>query len=106
MGGSGSVVRIAGIRSNAIAADQVSYAKASLTIPTGPSLRLALSLETARARSLDDGRTYGVSGLGITGDLPGFGWFTAVRVDLGLGLQSDIAGLKAVTGLVALLRVF
>ena len=106
VGGSGSVVRIAGIRSNAIAADQVSYAKASLTIPTGPSLRLALSLETARARSLDDGRTYGVSGLGITGDLPGFGWFTAVRVDLGLGLQSDIAGLKSVTGLVALLRVF
>ena len=27
-------------------------------------------------------------------------------VDLGLGLKSDIAGLKAVTGMVALLRVF
>ena len=106
VGGAGSVVHIAGIRSNAIAADQVSFAKASLTIPTGPSLRLALSLETARARSLDDGQTYGVSGLGITGDLPGFWWFTSVRVDLGLGLKSDIAGLKAVTGMVALLRVF
>ena len=106
VGGPGAVVRIAGIRAHAISADQVSFAKASFTIPTGPSLRLSLSLETARARSLDDQKTYGVSGLGIAGDLPGFGWFTAVRVDLGLGLQSDIAGVKSVNGFVALLRVF
>jgi len=47
-----------------------------------------------------------MSGLGISGDLPGFWWFTAVRVDLGIGLQSDIAGVKAANGYVALLRVF
>ena len=62
--------------------------------------------EYARARSLDDGKTYGMSGLAISGDLPGFWWFTAVRVDLGIGLQSDIAGVKAANGYVALLRVF
>ena len=106
VGGMGGAVRIAGIRSNAIAADQVTYAKTGLTIPTGPTLRLSLSLEHARARSLDDGKTYGVSGVGISGDLPGFWWFTAVRVDLGVGVQSDIVGVKSVNGYVALLRVF
>ena len=84
----------------------VACAKASLAIPTGPSLRLTVSLEHAGVRSLDDRKTYGVSGLGFTGDLPGFWWFTTVRVDLGVGLQSDIAGVKCVTGYVALLRVF
>ena len=106
VGGVGSAVHIAGIRSNAITADQVAYAKTSLAIPTGPSLRLTISLEHAEARSLDDGKTYGVSGVGFTGDLPGFWWFTAVRVDLGVGLQSDIAGVTCVSGYVALLRVF
>ncbi len=106
VGGMGSVVRIAGIRSNAIAADQVAYAKTRVAIPTGPSLRLSVSLEHARARGLGDGKTYGVSGLGLTGDLPGFWWFTSVRVDLGFGLQSDIAGVKTVSGYVALLRLF
>jgi hypothetical protein len=106
VGGMGSVVRVAGIRSNAVAADQVTYAKAGLAIPTGPSLRLTLSLDHAQARSLDNGKSYGLSGLGITGDLPGFWWFTALRVDLGVGLQSDIAGVRGVNGYVALLRVF
>ncbi len=106
VGGMGGTVRIAGIRANAVAADQLSYAKTSLAIPTGPRLRLSLGLEYARARSLDDGKTYGMSGLAISGDLPGFWWFTAVRVDLGIGLQSDIAGVKAANGYVALLRVF
>jgi hypothetical protein len=106
VGGMGSAVHIAGIRSNAIAADQAAYAKTSLAIPTGPNLRLTVSLEHARVRSLDDGKAYGLSGVGFTGDLPGFWWFTAVRVDLGVGLQSDIAGVKCVNGYVALLRVF
>jgi len=106
VGGMGGAVRIAGIRSHAIAADQVAYAKTGLTLPTGPNLRLAFSLDHARARSLDDGKTYGVSGLGLTGDLPGFWWFTAVRVDLGVGIHSDIGGVKTVNGYVALLRVF
>ena len=106
VGGLGGTVRIAGIRSHAITADQLTYAKTSLAIPTGPNLRLSLSLEHARARSLDDQRTYGMTGLGLIGDLPGFWVFTAVRVDLGVGLQSDIAGVKTVNGFVALLRVF
>ena len=106
VGGPSGVVRIAGIRANAITADQVAFAKAALAIPTGPSLRLSLSLEHARARGLDDQKRYGVTGAGIQGDLPGFGWFTTVRVDLGVGLQSDIAGVKTVNGYLALLRVF
>jgi hypothetical protein len=106
VGGAGSAVHIAGIRANAITADQVAFLKTSLAIPTGPSLRLSISLEHAEVRSLDGGRTYGVSGVGFTGDLPGFWWFTAVRVDLGVGVQSDIAGLTCVNGFVALLRVF
>jgi hypothetical protein len=84
----------------------VDYQKVGLAIPTGPSLRLSLSLEHANARSLDDQKTYGVTGVGLTGDLPGFWWFTAVRVDLGVGVQSDIAGVKSVTGYIGLLRVF
>lgn len=106
VGGVGGAVRIAGIRANAITADRLAYAKTSLAIPTGPSLRLSLSLEHARARSLDDQKTYGMTGVGLTGDLPGFWWFTAVRVDLGAGLQSDISGVRTVNGYVALLRVF
>lgn len=105
-GGLGGAVRVAGIRSGAVAADRLSYARAGLVLPSGPGLRLTFSLDHAWVRSLDDRQTYGLSGLGIAGDLPGFGWFTTVRVDLGIGLQSDIPGLKTVNGWVALLRVF
>jgi len=104
--GLGGEVRIAGIRSNAVAADRLDYAKAGLALPATASFRLSLSLDHARARTFDTGITHRLTGLGVTGDLPGFGWFTTVRVDLGVGLQSDIPGLRTVNGLVAFLRVF
>lgn len=104
--GLGGDVRIAGIRSNAIAADRLAYAKAGIVLPPAPSLRLSLTLDHARARALDTGRTHRFTGLGIAGDLPGFKWFTTVRVDLGVGLQSDIPGVRTVNGLIAFLRVF
>lgn len=104
--GLGGDVRIAGIRSNAIAADRLAYAKAGLVLPSTPSFRLSLTLDHARARAYDSQRTYALTGLGVAGDLPGFGWFTTVRVDLGVGLQSDIPGVRTVNGLIAFLRVF
>ncbi|WP_243330058.1 hypothetical protein [Mesoterricola sediminis] len=106
LGGTGGDVRIAGLRSDAITSDQVTYAKAGLVLPTGPRLRLTLSLDQAWARALDDRKTYALTGLGIAGDLPGFGWFTTVRVDLGVGLASTLPGARSVNGYVALLRVF
>ncbi len=106
VGGLGGTVRVPGLRSGAMAADRVAYASAGLVVPTGPNLRLTLTLDHARARSLQDGKTYGFTGLGMAGDLPGFWVFTALRVDLGVGLQSDIPGLRTVNGFVALLRVF
>ena len=106
VGGTGGDVRIAGIRNNAVAADRLTYAKAGLVLPTGPRLRLTLSLDQAWLRSLDDQRTFRVTGLGIAGDLPGFWWFTTVRVDLGVGLLSTLPGVRSCNGFVALLRVF
>lgn len=105
-GGTGGDVRVAGIRNNAIAADRLTYAKAGMVVPTGPRLRFTLSLDQAWMRSLDDQRTYQVTGLGIAGDLPGFWWFTTVRVDLGVGLLSTLPGVRSCNGFVALLRVF
>lgn len=99
----GSVV---GIRANALAADRLLAAKAGVTLPAGPRIRLSAGLDHARARSFDDGLTYRFSGARLSGDLPGFGWFTAARVDLGVGLQSDVPGVKTVNGLLTLLRVF
>jgi hypothetical protein len=106
LGGTGGDVRIPGIRAGSVAADRLEYAKAGVVLPSGRNLRLTLTLDHARARSLDDQKTYGFTGLGIAGDLPGFWWFTTVRVDLGAGLQSDIPGVRTVNGYVALLRVF
>jgi len=99
-------VHVAGIRAGSVAADRVDYVKAGVVLPSGRNLRLTLSLDHARARSLDDRVTYGLTGLGLAGDLPGFWWFTTVRVNLGAGLQSDIPGVRTVNGYVALLRVF
>ncbi len=102
----GSEGGVAGIRANTISADRIHFAKAGIVFPTGGNFRLSLMLDHARARSLDDQKTYGFTGLGVNGDLPGFWWFTTVRVNLGAGLQSDIPGVRTVTGYVALLRVF
>jgi hypothetical protein len=106
VGGLGGEVRVAGIRSNAITADQLSYAKAGMVIPTGPHLRLTVSLDQAWVRTLDNQTTYAVTGLGIAGDLPGFWLFTSVRVDMGVGLLSTLPGVRSCNGFVALLRVF
>lgn len=106
VGGLGGDVRVAGMRSNAITADRLTYAKAGVVLPTGPRLRLTLSLDQAWIHGMDDQKTYAVTGLGVAGDLPGFGWFTTVRVDLGVGLLSTLPGVRSVNGLVALLRVF
>jgi hypothetical protein len=97
---------VAGIRSHALAADRLTSAQVNLTLPSGPSLRLTVGLQQAVARSLDDGRNYRFSGASLSGDLPGFGWFTACRVNLGVGLKSDVPGVKAVNGMFTFLRVF
>jgi len=106
LGGTGGDVRVAGIRSNAVTADQLTYAKAAMVLPTGPHLRLTVGLDQAWLRSMDDQKIYQVTGLGVAGDLPGFWWFTTVRVDLGVGLLSTLPGVRSVNGFVALLRVF
>ena len=97
---------VSGIRSNAITANRIAYARLGAVLPAGPNLRLSVFLDHGEARSLDDQKTYGLTGLGIAGDLPGFWWFTALRLNLGIGLKSDIAGVKTVNGYIALLRVF
>jgi hypothetical protein len=106
LGGLGGNVRVAGIRTNAVVADQLSYAKAGVVLPTGPRLRLTVTLDQAWFRALDDRKTYDLTGLGVAGDLPGFWWFTTVRVDLGVGLASSMPGVRSFNGFVALLRVF
>jgi hypothetical protein len=106
VGGTGGDVRVAGIRSNAIAADRLDYAKASIIVPTGPTLRLTFSLDQGWVRTQDNEKTYAITGLGIAGDLPGFWWFTNERVDLGVGLLSTLPGVRSFNGFVALLRVF
>jgi len=106
VGGFGAEAPVPGIKSGAIAADRLGYGQLALVLPTGPRLRLSTSLTHARMRSLDDQKTYGFTGLGLSGDLPGFGWFTTVRIDLGVGIQSDIKGVKTVNGIISLLRVF
>jgi hypothetical protein len=96
---------VSGIKPHAIVADRLTYGALRLTIPTGPHVRLDLGLDHGRARSLDDQRTYGFTGLNVAGDLPGFWWFTTVRVELGIGLQSDIQGVKTVSGMISFVRI-
>ncbi|WP_005036045.1 hypothetical protein [Holophaga foetida] len=104
--GFGGDVRIAGIRGDAISAESLRYVKVGYTLPPLPNLRLSLSLDHARLRNLDDHQDYGFTGLGVAGDLPGFWYFTTIRLDLGIGLQSDLPDAKAVQGTVTMLRIF
>jgi len=106
LGGMGGIGRVAGIRGGAVETDRIQYASVGYIFPASPMLRFSCSIDHARARSMDDQKTYRFTGLGIAGDIPGFGWFTTIRADIGIGLQSDIPGLKSVNGFIALLRVF
>ena len=75
-------------------------------VSTGPRLRLTMTLDQGWIQSLGDPKTYSITGLGTAGDLPGFWWFTTVRVDLGVGLLSTLPGVRSFNGFVALMRVF
>ncbi len=102
----GGEARVQGVNTAALPSDRADYAKVSLTLPASRLLRITATLDHARLRAIDNGQIYRFTGLGLAGDIPGFGWFTTVRVNLGAGLQSDIDGLKGVQGYVALLRAF
>ncbi|MCL1908539.1 MAG: hypothetical protein FWG12_04120 [Holophagaceae bacterium] len=106
LGGMGGGVRVSGIRSNAVTADRIHFASVGYVFPAAANFRISASIGHARAHSLDDQKTYGFTGAGLAGDIPGFGWFTAIRADIGIGLQSDIPGVRGVTGYIVLLRVF
>jgi hypothetical protein len=106
IGGVGGDVRIAGLRTNAISAERMNYAKAAFVFPSAPSLRVTTSLDYARFQNLADPSTRSFTGLGVAGDLPGFWWFTLLRVDMGVGLLSDMPGVRSVNGFIAFLRVF
>ncbi|HET8715737.1 MAG TPA: hypothetical protein VFM16_07925, partial [Holophagaceae bacterium] len=97
---------VPGIRANALTADRLVTGRVGLDLPPASAFRAGLDLVHAQARALDNGKTYSFTGLGLKGTLPGFWIFTAVQVDLGVGLQSDVPGVKGVNGYVALLRVF
>jgi hypothetical protein len=96
---------VSGIKPHAVVADRITYGALRAVLATGPAGRLTVGLDHGLARTLDDQKTYGFTGLSIAGDVPGFWWFTTVRVQLGIGLQSDIPGLTAVTGMVSLVRI-
>jgi len=102
----GGEARVEGVNTAAVPSDRTEFGKVALGLPPSRLLRLTVAVDHARLRALDDGRTYGFTGLGLAGDIPGFGWFTTVRLNLGVGLQSDIDGLKGTQGYLALLRVF
>ena len=97
---------VPGIRANALTADRLVSERIGLDLPPASAFRAGADLVHAEARALDTGQAYRFTGLALKGTLPGFWIFTAVQVDLGVGLQSDIPGVKGVNGYVALLRVF
>ncbi|WLT30632.1 hypothetical protein [Geothrix sp. PMB-07] len=98
--------RVSGIKPYAVVADRMTYGGFNIAFPTGPNLRLTLGLDHGQAHSLTDQKTYGFTGLKVAGDLPGFWWFTTIRVDLGAGLQSDVKGVKTVNGMISFLHLF
>ena len=87
-------------------ADRLDFAQIGVTLPPTPLLRLSMSLNHSRMRAVDDAKCYGFTGLTLSGDLPGFWWFTTVRVDLQGGLHSDIPGNRSLRGYVMFLKVF
>ncbi len=97
---------VPGIRANALTADRLVSERIGLDLPPTAAFRAGLDLVHAQARALDNGQTYSFTGLGVKGTLPGFWIFTAVQLDLGVGLRSDVPGVKGVNGYIALLRVF
>lgn len=98
--------RVSGIKPYAVVADRITYGGVNVAFPTGPNLHLTLGLDHGRAHSLTDRKNYGFTGMKIAGDLPGFWWFTTVRVDLGAGLQSDVRGVRTLAGAVSFLHLF
>ncbi len=102
----GGEAQVEGVNTAAVPSDRTEFGKLAIGLPPSRLLRLTFALDHARLRALDNGKTYRFTGLGIAGDIPGFWWFTTIRVNLGAGLQSDVSGLKGVQGYLALLRVF
>ncbi|NTV75676.1 MAG: hypothetical protein HGA66_15910, partial [Holophaga sp.] len=68
--------RVSGIKSNAIVADRMTYGGFNVAFSTAPNLRLTLGLNHGRAHSLTERKSAGFTGLKVTGDFPGFWWFT------------------------------
>jgi hypothetical protein len=97
---------VPGIRGSALVTDRTHYASVGCALPPSRLVRLGGHISHARARGLADGKTYGFTGLSFSGDLPGFWWFTFLRADVSVGLQSDVPGARGVSGYIALLRVF
>jgi hypothetical protein len=98
--------RAPGFRSHGIKSDQVQRATLGYVHPASQFFRLSCHIDHSRARSMDNKKTYGFTGLALTADIPGFKWFTLLRADIGIGLHSDIPGIKGVNGTIAALRLF
>ena len=97
---------VGGISPYALSSEHASYGKLAYVLPPGANLRLTVGLEEAQVRALDDQQHYDFTSLALNGDLPGFWKITYVRVELGVGLHSGVAGARTVTGMIAMFRVF
>ncbi|MCL1894134.1 MAG: hypothetical protein FWG02_07870 [Holophagaceae bacterium] len=99
-------IRAPGFRNNAVTSDQVQHASIGYVLPASQLFRLSWHIDHSRARSIDNQKTYGFTGMGVAADIPGFKWFTILRADIGIGIHSDISGLKGINGTIAALRIF